>query len=136
MKSFKKLAVLTISSLLLTVSLSGCFEDVKNDISRNGGMLTSKGDYVVLSMSDGKIMDCWILHNSFVSFENYADSINFTDNDGNAIILKGTVKVVRVNNSINTRYVEYHAENTTKTYAEVYAESVGTQQPSQGGVSN
>jgi len=107
----KKLIILGISTLLLTLPLTGCFEGFKNNIAKNGGITSSAGDYIVINQSGGKIMDVYKLKDRFVQSETGSDGWNFKDDAGNVIMLGGDIKVIRVYDSRTwDDYKEFHTE--------------------------
>jgi uncharacterized protein YceK len=115
-----------IIGLLSVLLLSGCAR-FRNNVAANGGFFTShNGEYIVRNDSGGKIMDVWILHDSMVQEVEGGAGWLFRDNKGNPIHLGGDVKVIRIvsdneDNSVMTKYHEYHAEFESKTYQELYA---------------
>ena len=108
-----KLSVILASALLL-MSV-GC-ASWSNQIAHDGGIVgTYSGDYIVRNDSGGRIMDVWKLRNVYV--ENGV----FKDSRGNVIVIKGDLRVMRVNDSETwDRYHDYHAEFESKTYQELY----------------
>ncbi len=106
-----KIAVLA-AAMLLSVGCAG----ISNNIAHDGGLIgTYNGDYIVRNDSGGRIMDVWKLKNVYV--ENGV----FKDSRGNVIVIKGDIRVMRVNDSETwERYHDYHAEFETKTYQELY----------------
>ncbi len=104
----------------LSLTLSGCFASTQNSIAKKGGFFTSnKENYIVINYSGNRIMDVWILPNTFVESEGTSDGCSFVDANGNSIILQGDVKIIRQNGSkTNKEYKEYHAEDDIIPYEE------------------
>ena len=116
----KKLMTLSILGICLSTSLTGCFAGVQNQAAKDGGYFTkNKEDYVVINYSGNRIMDVWILPDTYVDNEKGSDGCSFIDNDGNSIILQGDVKIIRQNGSKDkNKYKEYHAEIDLIPYEE------------------
>lgn len=107
----KKLIILGLSTLLLTLPLTGCFEGFKNSMAKDGGFISSKGDYIVINQSGGKMMDIYKLKDRFVTSETSSDGWNFSDDAGNVIMLGGDIKIIRVYDSKTwEKYKEFHTE--------------------------
>lgn len=108
----KKFIVLVILMLAVSVPLTGCFEGWKNAAARDGGYFaSSKGDYIVINQSGGKIMDVYKLKNVFVTSESNSDGWNFKDDAGNLIMIGGDVKIIRVYDSKTwDKYKDFHIE--------------------------
>lgn len=129
MKRTKKMiAVIAMCTMTMT-GLTGCFASFGNDKAVNGGYFSDeKGDYVILNESGGKIMDCWVLRDTYVDSEHASDGLRFADKDGNGIKVQGDAKVKRFNSGhIDTKlYVEYHIEEQGISYEEYKAQVNGT----------
>lgn len=106
--------VLCLFAILLT---SGCAA-TRNRWAANGSIITTtRGNYIVISQSGGRIMDCWVLRNAFVQSEKDSDGWLFIDNDGNPTNVGGDAKIIRVEDSrLLDQYHEYHMELETQTY--------------------
>ena len=129
MRKYKKLLVASLCGILASLSLTGCFASFGNDKAVNGGYFSDEnGDYVILNESGGKIMDCWILRNTYVDSEHASDGLRFADKDGNGVKVQGDAKVKRFNSGqIDTKtYVEYHIEDQGASYEEYKAKVNGT----------
>ena len=116
----KKLIALSILGICLSANLTGCFAGIQNSAAKRGGYFTkNKEDYVVINYSGNRIMDIWILPNTYVESEAGSDGCSFVDKSGNSITLQGDVKVIRQNGSKdNQKYKEYHAEIDLIPYEE------------------
>lgn len=100
---------LLMLGLLSCLMLGGCFEGFKNKLSRDGGFITSKGDYIVINSSGNIILDVYKLKNKFVNNQTESDGVGFIDNNGNYVLIQGDCKVVRVSDSATwDKYKEYH----------------------------
>lgn len=100
---------------LLLLPMLAC-AGFQNRVAHDGGYIGSHaGDYIVRNDSGGRIMDMWKLRNVYV--ENGV----FRDERGNVIVIKGDLRVMRVNDMATwDRYHEYHTEFETKSYQELY----------------
>lgn len=117
-KKFLLLGILGI----MTFSLTGCFAGLGNDKAVNGGYFSSDtGDYVVLNESGGQIMDCWILHDSYVKQNDSTDGFSLVDKNGNGILVQGDSKIIRMNSRVDeSKYIEYHKEADLISYEDFY----------------
>lgn len=107
---------------LMLASVGGCKAE-RDKWAAQGGVLTSSAeDYIVVSQSGGVIMDVWKLRNAFVQSPENSDGWLFLDQMGNAIYVGGDIKTIRLrkDKSVWEDYTEYHMENETKTYRELY----------------
>ena len=110
--------VLMMLMIATTVVITGCGASWENSVKKNGGLISSKADYIVINTTGSRIMDVWKLQNTFVESEGESDGWSFIDQNGNAILLGGDVKVIRVNSQdIWDKYVEYH-------YDEIFMQDV------------
>lgn len=115
----KKLILLSI----LTLSLTGCYEGLKNEANKNGGyFISEKADYIVINTVGNKIMDIYKLKNCFVSENTNTDGLNFMHPITKThITIQGDVKVLRnPSPELWDMYEEYHMdEEFCKTLKEV-----------------
>lgn len=119
----KKVIFLFLVVVAILLVATGC-AGFQNSLQEKGGLVSTKGDYVVLNESGGKIMDVWVLRNVYVQSEDKSDGWNFIDSSGNAIMIGGDTKVIRANSdkSILNHYVDYHYEINGGDYYD-YAKS-------------
>lgn len=83
----------------------------------------TKGDWIVVKQSGGKITDVWKLENEFVQSEQGSDGWLFMDQNGNPVHVGGDMKAIRVNeqkDEIFNSYVEYHMEHDSLNYEQKY----------------
>lgn len=105
----KKLLLIGICIL----SLTGCFENAKNEASKSGGFFTStKADYIIINTTGNMILDIYKLKDCFVSENSNTDGLNFRHPiTGSHITIQGDVKVLRNPTKEEwDKYVEYHAD--------------------------
>jgi hypothetical protein len=120
-----KMRVSMIIALSLMLVLTGCAK-LQNQIDRDGALLGStKGDWIVIKQSGGDITDIWKLEDEMVQSEENSDGWLFKDQNGNIVNVSGDTKAIRVKEKkeeIFARYVEYHMEFDSLSYAERYKE--------------
>lgn len=98
---------------LCTLGFTGCFDDVKNNINKNGGIFTTeKADYIIVNTVGNKILDIYKLKNCFVSENSNTDGLNFMHPETKThITIQGDVKVLRnPSKELWDKYVEYHLD--------------------------
>lgn len=98
---------------ILTLTMTGCFAGLSNDINKRGGFIGShKADYIIVNTTGSMILDIYKLKNMYVSENEGTDGVNFKHPiTGSHISLQGDVKIIR--NPTNKEwdsYVEYHAD--------------------------
>ncbi|HLO11328.1 MAG TPA: hypothetical protein VK190_03605 [Pseudoneobacillus sp.] len=127
MPNKKKFVALIVVLMMIPVLTTGCFASWGNSKALKGGYFTNnKGTYVVLNESGSKIMDCWILRDTFVESEANSDGLRFADEYGNGIVVQGDAKIIRINNPIDlNKYIEYHVETDLIPYDEFYKTKKG-----------
>ena len=77
----------------------------------------------MINESGGQIMDCWILHNSYVKQNEHSDGFSLVDENGHGILVQGDSKIIRINNKMNNKkYIEYHKETDLIPYEQFYKE--------------
>lgn len=116
MKTLKICAV-----VCLMMVMCGC-ADYFNKAKFQGGMfgVSTKGDYIIVSQSGGKIMDVWKLKDVFVSSPDNSDGWVF-NNGQSSLAIGGDAKIIRVRGGdVWEKYHEYHMEFSGKTYRELY----------------
>ena len=93
------------------VGLTGCFENTKNQINKDGGLFTStKADYIIINTTGDRILDIYKLKDCFVSENGNTDGLNFRHPvTGSHITIQGDVKVLRNPTREEwDKYKEYH----------------------------
>ena len=115
----KKILSLLIVGVF-SCSLMGCMDSFKTKANKHGGyFVSSTGNYEVINYSGNRIMDVWLLKDTYVAENSNSDGCVFTDNDGNSIDLQGDVKIIRIKDlSELNDYKEYHAEKDLISYEE------------------
>jgi hypothetical protein len=108
----KKLFVLIVFMLAIT---SCAKERTLGEFSGSlYGDRSTRGDWVVLSESGGKIMDVWVLTNTIVTSVDNSDGWIFVDNEGNTVAIGEGAKIIRVKDDDTlSKYHEYHIEFET-----------------------
>ena len=102
----KKILGLLVAGAL-TFGLVGCGSWENKQAS--GGFFESKGNYVVINYSGGKIFDVWTLENAYVQNSSSSDGYCFTDDGGNFVTVSGDVLVIRCNDDKEfSKYKEFH----------------------------
>lgn len=92
---------------VLTFGLVGC--GTWENTQASGGLFASKGNYVVINYSGGKIFDVWTLENAYVQDSSNSDGYCFTDDEGNFVTVSGDVLVIRCNDDKEfNKYTEFH----------------------------
>ena len=95
---------------------AGC-ASFRNNIAHKGGLVSTRGDYVVISESGGVIMDVWVLEDVYVESEKNSDGWRFIDSRGNPTNVSGDIKVIRIQNKTQLKeYHEYHIEQSLIPY--------------------
>lgn len=97
--------------ILCVIGLTGCFENTKNQINKDGGLFTStKADYIIINTTGDRILDIYKLKDCFVSENTNTDGLNFKHPvTGSHITIQGDVKVLRNPTQEEwDKYVEYH----------------------------
>lgn len=103
----KKLLLITFC----VIALTGCFENTKNKINKDGGFFTStKADYIIINTTGDRILDIYKLKDCFVSENENTDGLNFKHPvTGTHITIQGDVKVLRNPSQEEwDKYTEYH----------------------------
>ncbi len=91
-----KRLVIALSLLIALTFFSGC-APWRNSAAHKGSIFTStRGPYVVISYSGGRITDVWVLKNAYVESEKNSDGWLFIDGDRNPINVGGDAKVIRL----------------------------------------
>ena len=122
----KKLSMLMAVMVLVIISATGCAK-VRNQWKSNGGFWSSMvggtmGNYVVISQSGGKIMDCWKLLDVMVQSPEASDGWLFVDSNGNSVYVGGDVKIIRcIEKDVFKQYHEYHMESESLSYRQLFS---------------
>ncbi len=108
-----KRLVIALSLLIALTFFSGC-ASWRNSAARKGSIFTStRGPYVVISYSGGRITDVWVLKDAYVESEKNSDGWLFIDGDRNPINVGGDddAKVIRLKDKRDLEnYREFHIE--------------------------
>jgi len=108
---------------MLPMLLDGCAGACQR-IKANGSLIGStKGDWIVVKESGGKITDVYKLEDVMVQSEASSDGWLFLDQNGNPVNIGGDMKAIRVvsnKQEVFDRYVEYHMEFEDISYREKF----------------
>jgi hypothetical protein len=119
---------LTALVLATAVGLSSCAR-ISNNIKRDGSLFgTTTAPYIVIKQSGGKITDVYKLENAYIQSETQSDGWLFVDQNKRPIHLGGDMKSVRLESTADTlwkKYHEYHMEFESKSYQDLYCNTVG-----------
>jgi hypothetical protein len=117
----KKLLTLVLFAILM--SSVGCAR-LTDKWSAKGGIIGStRAPYIVISQSGGEIMDVFKLPKAIVQSSSESDGWLFKSKDGNPIFVGGDVKTIRLSNTKDDRwadYHEYHMEFESLSYREKF----------------
>lgn len=93
-------------------TLTGCFEETKNSLSKKGGFISNKADYIIINTTGNKILDIYKLRDCFVSENANTDGLNFKHPVTKShITIQGDVKVLRNPTKEEwEKYEEYHTD--------------------------
>lgn len=115
---------LLLGLLLAVIILSvGCAKTWDSAAANGGLFISRKAPYVVISQSGGEIMDVYILQSAIVQSCEGSDGWLFLDEGRHPIFLGGDVKTIRfesTNDLLFKSYHEYHMEDESLTYRELY----------------
>lgn len=101
----KILGLLVVGALSL--GLVGC-GSLENKLA-SGSIFETKGNYVVINYSGGKVFDVWTLENAYVQNSSNSDGYEFVDDNGNFVTVSGDVLVIRCNDDKEfSKYEEFH----------------------------
>ncbi|MCX0356158.1 hypothetical protein LI064_16740 [Clostridium perfringens] len=93
---------------VLSLGLVGCGGSLENKLA-SGSIFKTKGNYVVINYSGGKIFDVWTLENAYVQNSSNSDGYEFVDDNGNFVTVSGDVLVIRCNDNMEfNKYKEFH----------------------------
>ncbi len=102
-------------------ALGGCAKE-GDQIERDGGFFSStKGPFIVVKQSGGKITDVYKLKNAIVQSEDGSDGWLFLDDDNHPVNIGGDMKSLRLksmNDPVWSKYCEYHQEFDARPYNE------------------
>jgi hypothetical protein len=112
-----------IAVIVAAIALAGCAR-TQTEIAAQGGFFASHdAPYVVRNDSGGRIMDVWVLENTFVMEGEHGAGFQFVDSAGNVVHLGGDARIIRLKDAAAlSRWHEYHAESEQLTYEALYAQ--------------